>query len=182
MDTSSKVGFCVKPLELYVADLAGQGSRLWQLAGAMIIGQLKFVVFDLDFTVWDAGGVLCDCLSPPFHRTGDRVFDVNGDEVVIYSDIFKAFDFIDELGVPIAAASRTNQPGWAWDLLSLHGLADRFHWSEIYPFSKVAQFRELATVSEASYSKMLFFEDEMRNIDEVGALGVHSIHVANGFR
>lgn len=165
-----------------MADLAGQGSRLWQLAGAMITGQLKLVVFDLDFTVWDAGGVWCDCLSPPFHRTGDRVFDANGDEVVIYSDIFKAFDFIDELGVPIAAASRTNQPGWARDLLSLHGLADRFRWSEIYPSSKVAHFRELASASQASYSEMLFFDDEMRNIDEVGALGVHSIHVADGFR
>ena len=92
MNTSREIGFCVKPLELYAADLAGQGSRLWQLAGAMIIGQLKLVVFDLDFTVWDAGGVWCDCLSPPFHRIGDRVFDANGDEVVVYSDIFKAFD------------------------------------------------------------------------------------------
>ena len=109
-------------------------------------------------------------------------FDANGDEVVIYSDIFKAFDFIDELGVPIAAASRTNQPEWARDLLSLHGLHDRFRWSEIYPSSKVAHFWELASASQAFYSEMLFFDDEMRNIDEVGALGVHSIHVANGFR
>ena len=29
-DTSRDNGFCVKPLELYMADLAGQGSRLWQ--------------------------------------------------------------------------------------------------------------------------------------------------------
>ena len=67
-------------------------------------------------------------------------------------------------------------------MLPLHGLADRFCWSEINPFSKVAHFRELASVSEASYSEMLFFDDELRNIDEVGALGVHSIHVAYGFR
>ena len=92
MNTSREIGFCVKPLELYVADLAGQGSRLWQLTGAMIIGQLKLAVFDLDFTVWAAGGVWCDRMSPPFHRTGDRVFDANGDEGVTYSDIFKAFD------------------------------------------------------------------------------------------
>ena len=181
MYTSRDNGFCVKPLELYMADLAGQGSRLWQLAGAMGTGQLKLVVFDLDFTVWDAGGVWCDCVSPPFHRAGDRVFDANGDEVVIYSDIFKAFDFIDELGVPIATASRTSQPGWARNLLSLHGLADRFRWSEIYPSSKVAHFRELASASQASYSEMLFFDDEKRNIDKAGTLGVHSIHVANGF-
>jgi len=69
----------------------------------MAIDRLKLVVFDLDFTVWDAGGVWRDCLSPPFRQSGDRVFDSNGDEVITYTDIFRAFDFIDELGIPIAA-------------------------------------------------------------------------------
>jgi hypothetical protein len=31
-----------------------------------------------------------------------------------------------------------------------------------------------------SYDRMLFFDDEQRNITEVAALGVHCVHVTEG--
>lgn len=32
----------------------------------------RLAVFDLDFTVWDAGGVWSDCLLPPFRVKGGQ--------------------------------------------------------------------------------------------------------------
>ncbi|MDQ8185004.1 hypothetical protein [Pelagicoccus sp. SDUM812002] len=42
------------------------------------VSAFKLVVFDLDFTLWDAGGVWCDCLRPPFSKQGNQVLDAAG--------------------------------------------------------------------------------------------------------
>jgi len=143
--------------------------------------EYKLVVFDLDFTVWDAGGVWCDCLQPPFRKLGDRVLDGTDAHVRVYEDIPWALRSLAEKGVELAIASRTTQPDWARQLLDLLSLRHCFQYEEIYPTSKLRHFSELKSNSGYEYSEMLFFDDEYRNIDEVGELGVKSVHVLNGF-
>ena len=77
-------------------------------------------------------------------------------------------------------ASRTHEPGWARELLGLLGLRGRFDFEEIYPGAKPAHFAALREDSGAEYEAMLFFDDEMRNIREVGDLGVSCVEVRSG--
>jgi len=140
----------------------------------------KLVVFDLDFTLWDCGGTWCDCLLPPFAVRNRRIVDRGGRQIRLYEDVLSIFDRCDRVGVPMALASRTEQPPWARELIELLGIARRFAHAEIYPSSKLKHFSALKTASGADFLDMLFFDDEMRNIREVGRLGVASVFVENG--
>ena len=142
---------------------------------------LELAVFDLDYTLWDAGGTWCDCLSPPFRRDGEgRVLDRLDRHVRPYADVPEIMDALDYAGVPMGLASRTHEPGWARELLDLLGVAGRFEFAEIYPGAKPAHFAELRRQSGFGYDAMLFFDDETRNICEVGALGVTCVEVRSG--
>ena len=80
----------------------------------------------------------------------------------------------------MALASRTYEPSWARKLLSMLGIADLFEYEEIFPSSKVTHFTNLYEESGIPLSEMLFFDDEMRNIYEVGRMGVTAVYVENG--
>lgn len=140
----------------------------------------RLVVFDLDFTLWDAGGLWCDCLTPPFRKSGEQVVDYRLKVVRLYDDVHAILDRLDEAGIDMALASRTERPVWAERLLDLLEIDRRFAWREIYPSSKLRHFRSLSQNSGYDFSEMLFFDDEFRNIEEVGALGVESVHVGSG--
>ncbi|MEM6471283.1 MAG: magnesium-dependent phosphatase-1 [Planctomycetota bacterium] len=140
----------------------------------------KLVVFDLDFTLWDCGGTWCDCLTPPFRISSQRVTDCVGHEVRLYPDVLDILDWCDQRTIPMAIASRTEQPDWARELLELLELNGRFVKSEIYPTTKLMHFAALRDGLDVEYEEMLFFDDEPRNIREVGALGVQCILVPNG--
>ncbi|MBK1879211.1 magnesium-dependent phosphatase-1 [Pelagicoccus mobilis] len=142
----------------------------------------KLVVFDLDFTVWDSGGVWCDCLLPPFRKHEGRVLDAEDSHVRVYEDIPWALETLADSGVELAIASRTSQPNWARELLDLLKLRHFFEYEEIYPSSKLRHFAELKSNTGYDYSEMLFFDDELRNVEEVGELGVRVVHVRNGFQ
>lgn len=140
----------------------------------------RLVVFDLDFTLWDCGGTWCDCLSPPFRMAGSELVDRNGRVVRLYQDVLAILDQCDEAGSTMALASRTEQPGWARELVDRLGISDRFRLAEIYPSSKLKHFAALRDASELDYDEMLFFDDETRNIVEVQTLGVTAFHVTHG--
>ena len=80
----------------------------------------------------------------------------------------------------MALASRTEQPDWARELVGLLGIADRFAFSEIYPSSKLKHFAALRDDSRIDYDEMLFFDDETRNIRDLGSFGVTCVHVGQG--
>jgi len=141
---------------------------------------LKLIVFDLDFTLWDCGGLWVDCTSPPYRKEKDRILDQSDRVMRVYPDIPKILDRIDEMGITMALASRTEQPQWARELLDLMGHRDRFDYEEIFPSTKVVHFSNLKEQTGFDYPEMLFFDDERRNIIEVGELGVECIEVTRG--
>jgi magnesium-dependent phosphatase 1 len=140
----------------------------------------KLIVFDLDFTLWDCGGTWCDCLSPPFRKRQQRIEDRNGRRIRLYDDVLAILDHCDAQRLPMALASRTEQPAWARELIEHLEITRRFRHAEIYPASKQRHFAALRDCSGIEYDHMLFFDDETRNIREVGELGVTAIFVEHG--
>lgn len=140
----------------------------------------ELIVFDLDFTLWDCGGTWCDCLSPPFRSRGGAISDRTGRSIRLYQDVHDILESCDHHDVPIAIASRTEQPDWARELLDLLAVTHRFAFAEIYPSTKLRHFAALHQASGIDYQRMMFFDDETRNIREVSQLGVCCIHVPDG--
>ena len=141
---------------------------------------IELVVFDLDFTLWDAGGTWCDHLSPPFKVSSKGVSDARGKIVNLYPDAMEIFQVIEDNNIPMGIASRTEEPEWARLLLELLGIRDKFKYEEIFPGSKVTHFNNLKEKSGIDFDKILFYDDEPRNIDEVSGLGVNCYLVRNG--
>lgn len=140
----------------------------------------RLIVFDLDFTLWNCGGTWCDCLDPPFSGKGAQVTDRNGARIRLYPDVPGILDECDRRHIPLAIASRTEQPAWARELLTRLGIDQRFSGSEIYPSSKRQHFQALHDQTGFEFSQMLFFDDEQRNIRDVSELGVHCVFVPAG--
>jgi magnesium-dependent phosphatase 1 len=138
------------------------------------------IVFDLDFTLWDAGGTWCDHLTPPFRRKGPYVTDAYGERVCLYPDVRAILQWCQENEHSVGLASRTGEPTWAKRILDLFELRDIFDYEQIYPGCKEQHFRKLRHQSGVSYQEMVFFDDEYRNIQDVQALGVRAIHVHQG--
>jgi magnesium-dependent phosphatase 1 len=138
------------------------------------------LVFDLDFTLWDAGGTWCDHTDPPYTKVNGHIRDALGRQIHLYPDVRTILETLSGKHIPMAVASRTHSPGTAHRLMDLFGIRDFFSYEEIYPGSKLVHFRSLQKRTGISYGKMVFFDDEHRNIAEVGRLGVKAIPVHSG--
>lgn len=82
----------------------------------------------------------------------------------------------------MAAASRTEDPPAAKELLRVLDIDKYFSYKEIYPGSKVSHFKKFAQASGIPYKDMLFFDDEERNIHEISRLGVTCVLVERGMK
>ncbi|KAL1780770.1 magnesium-dependent phosphatase 1 [Sigmodon hispidus] len=139
----------------------------------------RLAVFDLDYTLWPFW--VDTHVDPPFHKSSDgTVRDRMGQDIRLYPEVPQVLDRLQSLGVPIAAASRTGEIDGANQLLELFDLVKYFVHREIYPGSKVAHFERLRHKTGVPFSQMIFFDDEKRNIIDVGKLGVTCIHIQNG--
>lgn len=141
---------------------------------------MKLFVFDLDFTLWDAGGGWCDTTNPPYAWENGKLLDSSGDWIRLYDDVLDILEELKGQNKHVVAASRTYQPGWAQDLLHLFDIDKYFDLKEIYPSSKIQHFKRIQNHFNLPYSEMVFFDDEHRNIHEVGGLGVESVYVPDG--
>ena len=94
--------------------------------------------------------------------------------------------------VQIAYASRTDEPEWALEAMRLlrvcadnRGLdvtlEDAVDHMEVYPVrSKTEQFHRLKAKSGVPFERMLFFDNEARNVREVATLGVCCVYTPDG--
>ena len=141
----------------------------------------EMVVFDLDFTLWDCGGLWIDCCEYPFeqHHNG-RVFGARGSEFTLYPDVMDILEQLEGQGIRLSLASRTSAPKWARKLLDMFGILERFEHAQIYPGEKTRHFHKIRKASDVRYENMIFFDDEARNIHDVSALGVLSMHTRKG--
>jgi magnesium-dependent phosphatase 1 len=83
-------------------------------------------------------------------------------------------------GVLIAAASRTNEPEWAIQLLQLFDIDKYFDIKEIYPGSKITHLNRIQEQIGCPFDQMVFLDDEDRNIGDARSLGVNCVLVNNG--
>lgn len=94
--------------------------------------------------------------------------------------------------VQIAYASRTDEPEWALEAMRLlrvcadnRGLdvtlEDAVDHMEVYPVrSKTEQFHRIKAKSGVPFERMLFFDNEARNVREVATLGVCCVYTPDG--
>ena len=140
------------------------------------------IVFDLDFTLWDAEGTWCDQTTPPYSRVNAHIEDGEGRRILLYPDVRDILEELCSAGIPLAVASRTCSPGTAQQLMDLFGIRKYFEYEEIFPQSKIKHFDRLRERTGIPFERMYFFDDEQRNIEEVGSLGVNVIPVMGGLQ
>uniref|UniRef100_A0A8C5SJV1 Magnesium-dependent phosphatase 1 n=1 Tax=Laticauda laticaudata TaxID=8630 RepID=A0A8C5SJV1_LATLA len=137
------------------------------------------VVFDLDYTLWPFW--VDTHVDPPFHKNSDgSVQDQNHRPVRLYPEVPEVLHLLDSEGIAMASASRTGEIQGARQLLDLFGLNCYFRYTEIYPGRKTTHFQRLNQQSGIPFHRMLFFDDESRNIHDVGTLGVVCVPVPRG--
>ena len=139
----------------------------------------SLIIFDLDFTLWNAGGTWCDNTSPPYRQVNNHVVDSENNTLFLYPNVHSILAELNKEYL-LAVASRTYQPQWARELMQLFHIHSYFSYFEIYPLSKTEHFHHLQHQSQIPYLEMLFFDDEMRNVDEVAQLGVTTVLVDEG--
>lgn len=140
----------------------------------------KLFVFDLDFTLWDTGGMWCDCTTPPYHKSNGKVYDSRKNHLKLYSETLEILEDLKSEGKILAVASRTSQPSWAKELMQLFEIDHFFSYKEIYPTSKIKHLTKISNESGCLFSEMVFFDDEYRNIDDAQSIGVSAQFVRNG--
>ncbi|CAH3174463.1 unnamed protein product [Porites lobata] len=139
----------------------------------------KLVVFDLDFTLWPFWADTH--VTAPFSRKSNgSVEDRHGYKIKLYDDTLEILRLLKSQGICLAAASRTEDPPAAKELLKVLNIDWYFSYKEIYPGSKVTHFKKFTQASGVPYSNMLFFDDEQRNIHEISRLGVTCVLVRRG--
>ncbi|XP_011688886.1 PREDICTED: magnesium-dependent phosphatase 1-like isoform X2 [Wasmannia auropunctata] len=139
----------------------------------------KVIVFDLDYTLWPFW--VDTHVNPPFKMGAqNKVVDLYGHTIRHYSDVPDVLKQLSGEGYELGVASRTTQIKGAKQLIDLFGWKKYFKYVEIFPGSKVAHFSNIQKSSHVDYKDMMFFDDESRNIVEVGKLGVHAVLVGDG--
>lgn len=141
---------------------------------------MKIFVFDLDFTLWNAGGTWCDATNPPYKWNNNKLLDRSGKWIRLYPDVVKILNELKQKNKFVVLASRTFEPKWAQELIEHFNIDYFFDLKEIYPASKIQHFKKIKNHFKIPYKEMVFFDDEYRNIEEVRSLGVKSVLLQNG--
>ena len=141
---------------------------------------MKVFVFDLDFTIWNAGDTFCSETNPPYLWKNGKLIDQSGKLIRLYPNTIDVLKLLKKNNKIIAAASRTIRPTWALELLQIFDIEKYFDVKEIYPGSKIKHLKKIQDMGNYPLNQIIFFDDEERNIKEVSSLGIKSILVKNG--
>lgn len=134
----------------------------------------------MDFTIWNAGGKYCDTTSHPYFWLNGKLSDQSKNWIRLYPDVIRILEELKKHNKFIVTASRTFEPMWAQELLQLLDIDKYFDLKEIYPSSKIHHFSKIQNHFKLPFEQMVFFDDEYRNIEEVGQFGVNTIFVKEG--
>ncbi|MCJ1300084.1 hypothetical protein MMC08_002878 [Hypocenomyce scalaris] len=146
----------------------------------------KLLVFDLDYTLWPFW--VDTHVSPPLKTKegNSKVVDRWGESFAFYTEVPQILQAARSKSLLIGAASRTQAPDLARDMLKLLHLfpankkaLDYFDYLQIFPGSKTTHFQRIQKQSGLDYREMLFFDDEARNRN-VETLGVIMCLVRDG--
>eukprot|EP01054_Gregarina_sp_Poly1_P002281 Gregarina_sp_Poly_1__2280@NODE_1605_length_3728_cov_60_541382_g1057_i0_p2_GENE_NODE_1605_length_3728_cov_60_541382_g1057_i0NODE_1605_length_3728_cov_60_541382_g1057_i0_p2_ORF_typecomplete_len200_score26_26Acid_PPase/PF12689_7/1e36zfFPG_IleRS/PF06827_14/4_1e03zfFPG_IleRS/PF06827_14/0_32HAD_2/PF13419_6/59HAD_2/PF13419_6/28_NODE_1605_length_3728_cov_60_541382_g1057_i029303529 len=161
----------------------------------------RVIVFDLDGTVWD-GDV--ECLDgPPFRcENNTRILCAKNQYsswgLEIFPQSLQILDWFvcerdtarkqgDVKEVNLACASRTSEPQWSPIIMSQFflptsriSLNQCWDESQIYPGNKQQHIRRIAARFSCENCEILFFDNEWRNIQSVGDMGVCSYFCPKG--
>lgn len=141
------------------------------------IDGLDLIAFDLDYTLWP---FYVDCSDPPFKKTDKGVVDVHGGKVKPYPHSTSILQKLSGLGYKIGIASRTAAIRDANSLVKLFEWEQYIDYKEIYPGCKVQHFNKFKKQSEIPFERMLFFDDEERNITDINRIGAVAVYVDSG--
>lgn len=141
---------------------------------------MKLFVFDLDYTLWNAGETWCDCTTPPYYWSNDKLLDQGGRWLRLYNGVPEILAQLKACGKLIAAASRTGEPDWAEELLQLFAIDHFFDTREIYPGNKSTHLDRILQFSQIPKGEVVFFDDEHRNIRDIRSMGIESVLVDEG--
>jgi len=141
---------------------------------------VKIFVFDLDFTLWNAGDTFCSETQPPYVWRKGKLMDKEGRWIRLYPNTIDVLEKLVSENKIIVAASRTHQPSWANKLLELFDIDKHFACKEIYAGSKIIHLKKIHELFNVPYNQIVFFDDEKRNIDDVSSLGANCILVKGG--
>jgi magnesium-dependent phosphatase 1 len=146
----------------------------------MLKKEPEVFIFDLDFTIWNAGDTFCSETNPPYQWKNDKLFDCSGRWIRLYPEVLSILKKLREKKKIVAVASRTHQPEWALELLRLFGLNKYIDIFEIYRGEKTNHIKAIHEKLKFPYNQMVFFDDEKRNIEDAETLGVIAVMVENG--
>ena len=141
---------------------------------------MKLFVFDLDFTIWNAGGIWCDSTHPPFVWKEGKLKDQDDRWIHLFPEVKEILTELKAQGYMIAVASRTNAPTVAKQLLHMFEIDHFFDAREIYPGSKLTHLNRIIKELHVEKNEIVFFDDEYRNIEEIRSIGIESVWVKNG--
>jgi len=141
---------------------------------------MKLFVFDLDFTIWNAGGTWCDSTHPPYAWIDGQLKDKENRVIYLFPDVKAILEELKAKGFLLAAASRTNAPTIAKQLLHLFEIDHLFDAREIYPGSKLTHLDRLVKQLDVQKEDIVFFDDEYRNIEDIRSVGIDAVLVTNG--
>lgn len=141
------------------------------------IDGLDLIVFDLDYTLWPFYIEYCD---KPLKKTETHIVDACGQKIQPYPHSTSILQRLSGLGYKIGIASRTSAIKDADILVNLLDWKQYITYQEIYPTSKVQHFNEFKKQSGIPFERMLFFDDEERNVAEINRLGAVAILVDSG--
>lgn len=155
----------------------------------------KLIAFDLDGTIWSPDMYILWGGGAPFHPIGDgtkKLRDVAGKTVEllgISGSILHTLKYDPRWSNTICAlASTTDEPNWAKECLEKfvtspgkEPLISCVHAPHIYKANKQTHFRNMKKdYPHIEFSEMIFFDNEMGNINSVSRLGVNCVYCPEG--
>lgn len=130
----------------------------------------SIIVFDLDFTLWPFR--VDKNVKSPFKRKDMKIVDASGVVVDVFPGVKQILGKLHESNVKLAIASRIEDVAGAYQLIHLFDIEKYFTYKEIFPTCKAKHFKELRLKSNIEFNKMLFLDDDLRNLKVVSRLGV----------